>query len=313
MVTDAKCQQTPTKIKIATRKSKLALWQANFVKSLLEKKYSDITVELIGVVTEGDQQSTIPLADVGGKALFVKALQNALLSNEADIAVHSMKDMSVFPTEKLMIAAICERADARDAFVSNDYSEIESLPLNAIVGTASPRRSCLLQSIRPDVRIALLRGNVDTRVAKLDAKRFDAIILAAAGLHRLDLSSRIQSYLSDDIFIPAIGQGAIAIECRESDAQLQERLSFLHHDITAQCVKAERMINQIMGGDCHSAIGAHAKIIKNKMHIAAMVGSVDGKIILREQAECEVNDAVQCAETVAKNLLSQGAEKLLRA
>lgn len=297
-------------IRIATRKSKLALWQANFVKSELEKKYPELSIELIGIVTEGDQQLSIPLVNIGGKSVFVKALQNALLNNEADIAVHSIKDMSVYQAEKLVLAAICERADPRDAFLSNHYANLNALPQNAIVGTSSPRRTCLIKSLRPDVQIKLLRGNVDTRLSKLDANEYDAIILAAAGITRLGFSQRISAYFSDDIFTPAIGQGAIAIECREDDHFIRESVHFLHHTISAQCVMAERAVNQILGGDCHTAIGAHAKIIDNKMHLSAMIGTEDGKKILRA-SKIEDISSVDIGENVANDLLALGAADLM--
>ncbi|MCX7120422.1 MAG: hydroxymethylbilane synthase [Gammaproteobacteria bacterium] len=298
-------------IRIATRKSKLALWQAHFVKSELEKKYPALTVTLVEMLTEGDKQQTISLAEIGGKSVFVKALQNALLNDEADIAVHSIKDMSAYPTPNLMFAAVCERADPRDAFVSNEFITLESLPRHATVGTSSPRRSSLIKSLRPDIKIALLRGNVDTRLAKLDAKNYDAIILAAAGLNRLNLASRIQSYFSPDFFTPAIGQGAIGIECREDNILMRDLLVFLNHAETAHCITAERTVNQLLGGDCHTPIGAHAHINQNKIHLSAMVASLDGKIMLRAEAHGDFNDAIVCGENVAKDLLNQGAAKLI--
>lgn len=299
------------KLRIITRKSKLALWQANFVKTTLEKKYPEYQIELIGITTEGDQQQTIPLAQIGGKANFVKALQEALLNNEADIAVHSIKDMSVHHTPHLTLAAICERADPRDAFLSNHFETIDALPKNAIVGTASPRRTCLLKSLRPDVQIKLLRGNVDTRLAKLDAGEYDAIILAAAGVARLGLSHRIRAYCSENIFTPAIGQGAIGIECRENDFKIQELLRCLHHDNTAHCVIAERAVNKILNGDCHTAIGAHAKIMQDKISLSAMVGDENGAIILRANAIGSLYHAEKIGENVANDLLSQGAKAFI--
>lgn len=299
------------KIVIATRKSPLALWQANFVKSALEKKYPDYTITLREMITAGDQQQTIALSAIGGKSVFVKALQQALRNHEADIAVHSVKDMSVQDTEDLQLAAICERADPRDAFVSNNYHALNELPKNAIVGTSSPRRASFIQSLRPDVQIKLLRGNVDTRLAKLDAQQYDAIILAAAGLHRLQLSSRIRDYFSVDDFIPAIGQGAVGIECRGDDTIMRDLLGFLHHPETAQCVIAERAVNQIIGGDCDTAIGAHATILQNKMQLTAMVGSLDGQVILRANAEDTTHHAKKLGKTVADILLAQGAKELI--
>jgi len=304
-------KMTQKHIKIATRKSKLALWQANFVKSALENRYPELQVSLFEMVTEGDRQQNIPLTQMGGKSVFVKSLQNALLNNEADIAVHSIKDMSVHDANGLTLAAICERKDARDAFISNHYADIDTLPLNAVVGTASPRRESLLKSMRPDIQITLLRGNVDTRLSKLDNGDYDAIILAAAGIHRLGLSNRIRSYLSDDFFIPAIGQGAIGVECRTDDHFIRDLSHFLNHTETANAVIAERVVNKILGGDCHTAIGAHAKITGSTMHLAAMIGSQDGKLILRATADSNTIEPKTLGERVANDLISQGAQRLI--
>lgn len=300
-------------IRIATRQSKLALWQSHFVKAAIEKKYPDISIELVCIVTEGDKQQNIPLVKIGGKSVFVKALQHALLKNEADIAVHSVKDMSVFPDEKLLLAAICERGDARDAFLSTQYKNIDELPKNAIVGTASPRRTALIKSLRPDVQIKLLRGNVDTRLQKLKNGEYDGIILAAAGVTRLGFAENICEYLSEDFFTPAIGQGAIGIECRESDDFIREKVHFLNHEITEKCVQAERVVNQILGGNCHTAIGAYAKIIERNMQLSAMIGSEDGTTILRAKESTVFSDAKNLATMVAENLLSQGAKDYLHA
>lgn len=298
-------------LRIATRKSKLALWQSNFVKKAIEKKYPDTQVELVEIVTEGDRQQTVALTNIGGKSVFVKALQQAMLNNEADIAVHSMKDMSVYQTEGLMIGAVLERADPRDAFISLKYSDINKLPQGAIVGTASPRRSALLKSMRPDIKIKLLRGNVDTRLAKLERDEYDAIILAAAGLDRLGLSSHIRTRLSDDFFTPAIAQGAIAVECRENDVVCREILQFLNDEKTLACVTAERMLNEVIGGDCHTAIGAHAKIIGDELQLSAMMGSENGDIILRAAVNGNLLDAKKSGQQAANLLLEQGAKQFL--
>ncbi len=292
-----------TTIRIATRQSKLALWQANYIKSQLEKLHRSVRVELIGMTTEGDQQQNIPLSQVGGKSNFVKMLQDALLKKEADIAVHSIKDMSAFPVEKLMLAAICERANPRDAFISNHHSDIFSLPENAVVGTASPRRACLIKSMRSDLQIKLLRGNVDTRLAKLDAGNYDAIILAAAGLERLGLGSRICSYFSDEIFTPAIGQGAIGIECREDDSVMRYLVEPLNHIPTAQCVMAERAVNQVIGGDCHTAIGAHAKMIDHQMLLSAMLGDENTGHLVRARMIGSQDDPELLGKEVGNKLL----------
>ena len=298
-------------LRIATRKSKLALWQANFVKSAIEKKHPACRVELIEIVTEGDRQQTIPLTAIGGKSVFVKALQQAMLNNEADIAVHSMKDMSVHQAKGLIVPVVLERADPRDAFLSHKYSNIKALPQGAIVGTASPRRSCLLKSMRPDLTIKLLRGNVDTRLAKLAGGEYDAIVLASAGLDRLGLSAHIRERLSDELFTPAIAQGAIAIECREEDDFSQEIVRFLNDDRTMACVTAERAVNEIIGGDCHTAIGAYATIGDDRLFLKAMVGSDTGDIILRASVEGSVDEAKIIGAQVAHQLLEKGAEKFI--
>ena len=300
-------------IRIATRKSKLALWQAYYVKSAIEKQHPDIHVSFVEMTTEGDQNQQVALTHIGGKSLFVKSLQNALLHHDADIAVHSIKDMSVQETKGLTLAAICERADPRDAFLSNDYADLLSLPQNAVVGTASPRRESLMKSLRPDISITLLRGNVDTRLAKLQNKEYDAIVLAAAGLHRLQLTHHIQSYFAEDFFTPAIGQGAIGIECREADQALQTLLQSLNHADTARCVTAERAVNKILGGDCHTPIGAHATIHDDVMQLNAMIASLDGKKIYRAHAAAALSDASEIAlgTRVAQDLLAQGAKDLL--
>lgn len=299
-------------IRIATRRSKLALWQANHVKAMIEKNHPEYTVTLHEMTTEGDQQQSIPLNQIGGKGLFVKSLQQALLRNEADIAVHCIKDMSVYETPKLILGAILQRENPQDAFISPNYANIDSLPDRAIVGTASPRRSSLILSIRPDVEIKLLRGNVDTRLMKVIHGEYDAIILAAAGLIRLNLQAHIRSYLSDAFFTPAIGQGAIGIECRENDSDIRALLSTLHDDHTANCVLAERTVNRILGGDCHTAIGAHATMMNGEMHLSAMVGSLDGQTILRAEATEKNNAFAELGERVAEKLISQGAKDLIQ-
>lgn len=297
-------------LKIATRKSKLALWQANFVKSALEKKYPDLEIKLVEISTEGDLNQTDSFEKINGKSIFVKALQEALLNNQADIAVHSIKDMSVFPVDNLLLGAICQREDARDAFISEKYHDLNDLPSNAIVGSSSPRRTALLKSLRPDIQIKLLRGNVDTRILKLKSSEYDAIVLAAAGLKRLNLTDNIKSYFSPEIFTPAIGQGAIGIECRHNDLKTREFICFLNHAESEYCVAAERAINQILGGNCYTPIGAHAQILNNKILLRAMVASLDGKIILRSCVSGEINQAEKLGEYAANELLKQGAKKL---
>ena len=298
-------------LKIATRKSKLALWQAQFVADQLKVYFPEIETMFVEITTEGDRQQTVALDHIGGKSVFVKALQEALLQNQADIAVHSMKDMSVHDTAGLCIGAVCKRHDPRDAFVSKKYDRIATLPPQAIVGTGSPRRSCLLKSLRPDVTIKLLRGNVDTRLLKCDRGEYDAIIVAAAGLERLQLTAHVREYLSPTIFTPAIAQGAIAVECRVADDALCEKLKKLEDNNTALCVTAERTVNRILQGDCHTAIGAYAVISDNALHLNAMVGDEQCGEILRASCMGQKDEAAAIGETVAQILLTQGAKKLL--
>ncbi|HLD84756.1 MAG TPA: hydroxymethylbilane synthase, partial [Coxiellaceae bacterium] len=278
----------------------------------LQKEHPHLKITLIPMTTEGDEAQSESLKNKGGKSLFVKALQEALLTKKADIAVHSIKDMSVQETKGLMLAAVCAREDARDAFISKKYHYLSDLPKNAILGTASPRRESLVRAIRPDLHIKLLRGNIDTRLKKLDNDEYDAIILATAGLNRLGLRARIQSHFSVETFTPAIGQGAMGVECRSDDIAIKKIVQCLHHEPTALCVAAERAVNQVLKGDCHSPIGAYAYIAHAQLHLHAMVGSLDGKIILNTYQCGDVSDAVMLGELAAKQLLKDGAATLLR-
>lgn len=298
-------------IRIATRKSPLALWQTEHIKNLLLKINPELEIHFVGLSTQGDREQNKALTNIGGKSLFVKELQKALLENDADIAVHSIKDMSVNDSPGLTLAAICEREDPRDAFVSNDYKTIEALPNNAIVGTASPRRSALLKALRPDINIKLLRGNVGTRLEKCACGEYDGTILAAAGLKRLALEKHITQFLSIDTFIPAIGQGAIGIECREGDNTLKALLQNINHITTAQSVTAERAVNRILGGDCYTPIAAHATVNDKTLTLNAMVGSLDGTTIITSKTSGAASDATLLGEQVGKELLKKGAAALL--
>lgn len=299
-------------LKIATRKSSMALWQANFIKSKLSAIYPDLQIKLVGKVTQGDRDLNTALTNLGGKSLFVKELQQALLTEEADIAVHCIKDMSVYPHPQLVLGAVCERDDPRDAFVSNQYQTLEELPQQAIIGTASPRRACLIKSIRPDAKIKLLRGNVNTRLAKLDNGNYDAIILAAAGLQRLELSHRIQFCFDPTQFVPAIGQGALGIECRQNDDKILKLIRPLHHELTATCIEAEQAVNQTLGGDCHTPIGAYASINDNELILRGVVGSENGKTILQKTVRGKPAEAKQIGFALAEHLIAKGANALLQ-
>ena len=298
-------------VRIATRKSPLALWQANYVKAELEKNYPGLQVELLPMTTRGDKILDSPLAKVGGKGLFVKELEEALLRNEADLAVHSMKDVPVEFPDGLCLATICQREDPRDAFVSNHFASIEALPQAARVGTSSLRRQCQLRARRPDLQVLDLRGNVNSRLAKLDAGDYDAILLAAAGLKRLGLEARITALLECGESLPANGQGAVGIECRSNDTELLTLLSRLEDKGTRQRVMAERAMNRSLQGGCQVPIGAYAELQGDELWLRGLVGSIDGQRILRAEIRGPVSDAETLGVKVAGALLAQGADKLL--
>lgn len=299
-------------IRIATRKSPLALWQAEFVKTELEKFHPDIEVQLIPMSTQGDKILDTPLAKIGGKGLFVKELEVAILEDRADIAVHSMKDVPMTFPKNLGLAAICKREDPEDAFVSNKYTSINTLPIGAIVGTSSLRRQVQIKALRPDLIIKDLRGNLGTRLNKLDDNQYDAIILAAAGLIRLNKMDRIAQKISSDLILPAGGQGAVGIECRNDDESTKNFLAPLNHTITAIRVKAERAVNNRLQGGCQVPIGAFSHIDAQQITIKALVGSLDGKNIIQHQITGALNQAEQLGIRVAEQLLQSGADKILK-
>ena len=303
--------QDVTTIRIATRKSALALWQAEFVKAELEAKHQNVEVHLVPMSTKGDRILDTPLAKVGGKGLFVKELEVAMMENRADIAVHSMKDVPVEFPEGLELHTICEREDPRDAFVSNTYKSIDELPAGALVGTSSLRRQCQIRELRPDLQIKDLRGNVNTRLAKLDAGEYDAIILAAAGLIRLEMPERIASFIEPEVSLPANGQGAVGIECRSDDEVVKNLLSALEHTETRYRVIAERAMNRRLEGGCQVPIGAYATVDGDNIHLRGLVGSVDGKQMLRDEVLGQVGNAEELGIELADKLLAQGADKIL--
>lgn len=300
-------------LRIATRKSPLALWQANFVKAALEQAHADLSVELLAMTTRGDKILDTPLAKVGGKGLFVKELEHAMLEDRADIAVHSMKDVPMEFPEGLGLAVICEREDPADAFVSNNFASLAELPAGATVGTSSFRRQCQLRELRPDLKIADLRGNVGTRLGKLDAGEYDAIILAAAGLKRLLLAERIRESLSFEDSLPAGGQGAVGIECRTQDLETLKLLDCLHHVDTATRVVAERAVNARLQGGCQVPIASFATLDGEELYLRALVGNLEGTLIIRSEIRGDRHQAEQLGLTVAEDLLSQGAEEILAA
>ncbi|MBJ7549330.1 hydroxymethylbilane synthase [Marinomonas ostreistagni] len=299
------------KIVIATRESQLALWQANNVKASLEALYPEISIELLGMTTKGDQILDSPLSKIGGKGLFVKELEKALLEGDADIAVHSMKDVPMEFPEGLGLSVICEREDPTDAFVSNAYHSIEELPQGSVVGTSSLRRSCQLQMHRPDLVIKNLRGNVNTRLRKLDDGEYDAIILATAGLVRLEMEDRIKARISDTFSLPAGGQGAMGIECRSNDAELIKLLAPLQHQETTYCVVAERAVNKRLNGGCQAPIACFALLEGDELFIRGLVGSTDGKRMVRGEVRGNKADAENLGIQLAEQLLTDGAQALL--
>jgi hydroxymethylbilane synthase len=305
------------RITIGTRGSKLALWQAEFVKTQLQKLSPDLGIEIRKIKTTGDKILDVPLAQVGGKGLFVKEIEEALLRYEADIAVHSMKDVPTDFPDGLHLPVVCEREDPRDAFISktqNRKSKIQkfrSLPNGAKIGTSSLRRSCQLLSLRPDLKIEQLRGNLDTRLRKLDEGQFDAIILAAAGMNRLGLQDRITEILPLDISLPAIGQGAIGIECRINDEWVNNLVSALNHPETFVCVKAERAFLKKLEGGCQVPIAAHARLKDGRIVIQGLVGSISGDKIIKGYSEGEPGHAENLGIALAEEILSKGAKEIL--
>ncbi|MFN2308993.1 MAG: hydroxymethylbilane synthase [Gammaproteobacteria bacterium] len=298
-------------LRIATRKSALALWQAEHVRQALEQRHPGLVVELVGMTTRGDQILDSPLAKVGGKGLFVKELEQALLEDRADLAVHSMKDVPVALPEGLELAVILAREDPRDAFVSNHYAHFEALPVGARVGTSSLRRQCQLRAARPDLSFDDLRGNVNTRLDKLDRGDFDAIILACAGLKRLGFAGRIRQALGPEILLPAIGQGAIGIECRVDDAATQTLIAPLADALTSQRLRAERALNQRLNGGCQVPIAGYAEIDHGVVVLRGLVGRPDGTQLIQGVISGRPEDAEELGQALAEDLLGRGAAVIL--
>lgn len=300
------------KIRIGTRKSPLALWQAHYVRDAITRFHPGIQVELVEIVSAGDKHLKTPLAKIGGKGLFLKELETALLENEVDIAVHSMKDVTVHLPEGLHIPVICEREDPRDAFVSNHYSALSELPAGAKVGTCSLRRKSQIAAKYPALELVDLRGNVNTRLARLDKGDFDAIILAAAGLIRLEFDSRIAAFIEPEEMLPAVGQGAVGVECRQGDAAVEHIIACLHHVQTAIRVRAERAANEKLGGGCHVPVAAHAILSGDEINFRALVASVDGQTVLQCEYTAPLDQAQLLGERAASTLIEQGADGILK-
>ncbi|WP_417659254.1 hydroxymethylbilane synthase [Pseudidiomarina sp.] len=298
-------------LRIATRKSLLAMWQAEHIKARLEQLHPNLTVELLPMSTRGDVILDTPLAKIGGKGLFVKELEVAMLEGQADLAVHSMKDLPVEFPDGLELFGICEREDPRDAFVSNNYARLEDLPEGAIVGTCSLRRKCQILANFPHVVVHDLRGNVQTRLRKLDEGQFDAIILAASGLIRLDLSARIKQRIPADLCLPANGQGVLGIECRSDDTATKALLDPLTCIDTRSCVLAERAMNRRLQGGCQVPIGAYAELHGDQLHLRGLVGRPDGSEIIEGDIKGHRDHAEALGTELAEYLLSRGAGKIL--
>ena len=289
-------------LKIATRQSPLALWQAEHIRARLEAMHADLTVELVTFVTQGDKILDTPLAKIGGKGLFVKELEAALMDGRADLAVHSMKDVPMALPEGLSLAVICEREDPLDAFVSNHYASFADLPQGAKVGTSSLRRKCQILKARPDLEIIDLRGNVGTRLSKLDDGQYDAIILASAGLKRLGLAERIRHTIQPAVSLPAVGQGALGLECRSQDQAVLDLILPLMHAETNMCVRAERAFNAYLEGGCQVPIAGYATLQNGQLQIEGRVGSVDGQTILKAVQYGAPEQAEMLGEELAKAL-----------
>ena len=298
-------------LRIATRQSLLALWQAEFVKARPEELHSDLNVELVTMVTRGDKILDTPLAKIGGKGLFVKELEVSMLEGRADIAVHSMKDVPMEFPEGLGLSVICERETPTDAFVSNTYNHFDELPQGAVVGTSSLRREVQLRERRPDLEIKTLRGNVQTRLGKLDAGEYDAIILASAGLIRLELKDRIKHQIDSTESLPAGGQGAVGIECRMDDLETQALLAPLNHDETAARVIAERAMNKRLEGGCQVPIGCYAELEGDQIWLRGLVGRPDGTLVLRDEIRGHKESAEALGIELAEKLLAAGAGEIL--
>jgi hydroxymethylbilane synthase len=303
---------TVDRLRIATRESPLALWQANHVKALLEAAHRRLRVELVPMTTQGDQLLNAPLARIGGKGLFVKELEQAMLDGRADLAVHSMKDVPVHLPEGLKLTAYLPGEDPRDAFVSNRFSTLDALPQGAVVGTSSLRRQAQLRRLRPDLEIRDLRGNVGTRLAKLDEGRYDAILLAGAGLLRLGLAARVSEFFDVDRFVPALAQGVIGIESRADDATTLACLAPLHDPASATRLAAERALSARLGGACQVPVAGHARIAGDRLRLTGLVAAPDGSALVRDEIAGAADDAAWLGERLAERLLAAGGRDILR-
>ncbi len=298
-------------LKIGTRQSLLALWQSNFIAGELRKEYPNCEVTLKKIVTKGDRILDVPLAQIGGKGLFTKEIEEELLDGTVDLAVHSLKDMPTVLPEGLCLTVITSRANVGDAVVSNKYNSFAELPQGAVLGTSSLRRRAQLLAARPDLKIVDLRGNVDTRLRKLDEGNMDAIILAAAGLQRLGHGDRIKEIIPTSVCLPAVGQGALAIECRTDNTEVREMLAFLNDKATKQATDAERAFLGLVEGGCQVPIGVHAEVQDNEIKVEAIIASLDGSTVLRNTISGDAEKAVELGQKLGHQMLSEGGQDIL--
>lgn len=299
-------------LRIATRKSPLALWQANHIGEKIKQYWPDLEIKLLPMVTSGDKFLKDKLLAIGGKGLFVKELEEALLDKRADIAVHSMKDVPADFPEGLSLAAICERHNPFDALIAKEHTSLKALPKGSIIGTASLRRQSQLLAIRPDLEIKALRGNINTRLDKLKAGEYDAIVLAVAGLERMAMQDSITEILSEDIMLPACGQGALGIECRAHDEAIKKLLAPINDPLSALCVQSERHLNALLGGNCHVPIAIFCTIeAQAKLVLQAKVLTLDGKTVISNRQSGQLNQGIDLAKACAASLLAKGAGELL--
>ena len=301
-----------SKLRIISRESPLAMWQAEYVRDKLKQQYSSLVIEIIGIRTEADKFLNLSLDKMGGKGAFVKELEQALLNDAADIAVHSMKDVTIELPEQLALPVIMKREDVRDVMISNTRTGLEQMPAGSRIGTSSLRRRCQLKALRPDLEILDIRGNVGTRLKKLDDGKYDALILAAAGVKRLGMQDRITEFLEVDVLLPAIGQGALGVETRANNEDVFELISCLNDDTTHACVTAERALNRKLSGGCHAPVAAYAELLDENLNLRAMVGRLDGSELLRASVTGQVELAAVLGESLGQELLDRGAGDILR-
>jgi hydroxymethylbilane synthase len=309
--TVAGCNYSMKKLRIATRQSALALWQANHIKSLLESAHAELQCEIIGMTTLGDSNKSSPLSQMGGKGVFVKELETALLDGSADIAVHSMKDVPGELPEGLAITSIIERASPQDAFVSNRFESLSDLPKGSRVGSSSLRRVRQLDLAYPGLEFIELRGNVDTRLRKLDQGKYEAVILAVAGLTRLGFSSRVSEEIAADICIPAAGQGAVGIESRSNDPSVNRLVESINHPLTRICVTAERKVTQLLGATCNLPVAVYAEPKASEFLLNSFISDLGGNVVIKEQVTGSIDNSALLAEELGNNLLSRGAVDLM--